>query len=225
MDGPLQHNDFRKKWERVAEEELRIPGDRRLRLVALSDTHLNFGERIPAEAVAAIAAAEPDALLHTGDIAWLPGLAPLAEIAPIYAVRGNRDILNWRKLPAMRRFRMGRRSLLLFHGYGSSLADYLRMRRMATRRSPALRTMNLGFPAEAASDDFLIYGHTHLARAEVAAGRVIVNPGALTEKANVYGRGDPKFAVIELGADGAGTVKIRARSADWHVTCILHFTD
>ncbi len=225
MDGPLQHNDFRKKWERVAEEELRIPGDRRLRLVALGDTHLNFGERIPAEAAAAIAAAEPDALLHTGDIAWLPGLAPLAEIAPIYAVRGNRDILNWRKLPAMRRFRMGRRSLLLFHGYGSSLADYLRMRRMATRRSPALRTMNLGFPAEAASDDFLIYGHTHLARAEVAAGRVIVNPGALTEKANVYGRGDPKFAVIELGADGAGTVKIRARSADWHVTCILHFTD
>ena len=85
--------------------------------------------------------------------------------------------------------------------------------------------MNLGFPSEAASDDFLVYGHTHLARVEAVAGRVIVNPGALTEKANVYGRGDPKFAVIELGADGAGTVEIRARSADWHVTCILPFTD
>lgn len=225
LDGSLRDNDFRRRWERVVEDELRIPEDRRLRLVALGDTHLNFGERLPAEAAAAIAAAEPDALLHTGDIAWLPGLAPLAEIAPIYPVRGNRDILDWRKLPAMRRFRIGRRSLLLFHGYGSSLVDYLRMRRMAARRSLALRTINLGFPSEAASDDFLVYGHTHLARVEAVAGRVIVNPGALTEKANVYGRGDPKFAVIELGADGAGTVEIRARSADWHVTCILHFTD
>lgn len=161
LDGSLRDNDFRRRWERVVEDELRIPEDRRLRLVALGDTHLNCGERLPAEATAAIAAAEPDALLHTGDIAWLPGLAPLAEIAPIYPVRGNRDILDWRKLPAMRRFRIGRRSLLLFHGYGSSLADYLRMRRMAARRSLALRTMNLGFPSEAASDDFLVYGHTY----------------------------------------------------------------
>lgn len=206
---------------RIEEMSLNLPNGRPLRLVALGDTHLKRNERIAAEALAAVRSLEPDAILHTGDVSWLPGLADLEAIAPLYAVRGNRDVANWRRLAAIRRFQLGRLRLLLFHGYGS-LFGYMRMKLISLRRDPAIAELDFNFPPEAKDADMIVYGHTHVARVTEDGGRIIVNPGALTEKANVYGPGSPKFALIEIDSVGSIRVEIRAKSTGWHEPCIIH---
>jgi hypothetical protein len=56
-------------------------------VVVVADTHSNPHPR----ARELIAAEDPDAILHAGDIGALSVLADLEELAPLYAVRGNID--------------------------------------------------------------------------------------------------------------------------------------
>lgn len=205
---------------RIAEYDFFIPDGRSFRIAALGDTHLSRGDTIQPDAVDAIRMVEPDLILHTGDVGWLPGLDPLRDIARIILVRGNRDLLQWGGLPAMIRIRVGSVRFLIFHGYGN-LLGYAKMKVISRMRDPAIGTMNFNFPAEARDADVLIYGHTHMARAEVMNGRMILNPGALTEKANVYGSGRPSFALITVAQDGQVKAEIRARADGWHASCIV----
>ncbi len=59
-----------------------------MRLVVVADTH---GQPHPKSAER-IAAEEPHAILHAGDIGDLSVLSDLSKIAPVYAVRGNIDV-------------------------------------------------------------------------------------------------------------------------------------
>lgn len=73
--------------ERHVETQLEVPGDRPLRLVVVADTH---SKPHPA-AAELIAAEQPDAILHAGDVGQTAVLDALAELAPVIAVRGNID--------------------------------------------------------------------------------------------------------------------------------------
>jgi putative phosphoesterase len=64
------------------------PGQGRLRLVVVADTH---GNPHPGSA-ALITAERPDAIVHAGDIGDLSVLTELEKIAPVHAVRGNIDV-------------------------------------------------------------------------------------------------------------------------------------
>jgi len=66
---------------------LRARADGSLRLVVVADTH---GRPHPASG-RLIAALEPDAILHGGDVGDLAVLEELRKIAPVLAVRGNID--------------------------------------------------------------------------------------------------------------------------------------
>ena len=63
-------------------------GDGSLRLAVVSDTH---SQPHPATA-RHLTALRPDAILHGGDIGDLEVLTALAEVAPVFAVRGNIDV-------------------------------------------------------------------------------------------------------------------------------------
>lgn len=195
-----------------------VPTDRPFKLIALGDTHLNRGEHIGRGALDAITAQVPDLILHTGDIIDPDGLAPLQELAPLLMVRGNRDLLRWFALPARIALRIGERSVLLFHGHGT-LPKYLQMKCLSLRRDPSIFRTNRAFPREATCADLVIYGHTHHPRLEMDEARLIINPGALTTTANLYGPADPSFAVITIAADGDVHAAIRARSIGWHECC------
>lgn len=204
--------------DRTGEYDFSVPDGCPFRIAVLGDTHLLRGETIPPDAIDAIRGTEPDLILHTGDVVWLSGLAPIRDIAPLLLVRGNRDFMYWRELPAMVRIRVGCVRLLLFHGYGN-LLGYARMKIISMRRNLAIREMNFNFPPEARDADVLVYGHTHMARAEVSGGKMILNPGALTEKSNVYGAGKPSFALITVARNGQVEAEIRTRVNRWHASC------
>lgn len=74
---------------RVVEQAatMALRDDRDTRIVAVADTHSR-----PHPAMAQhLARLQPDAILHAGDIGDLSVLERLAEVAPVYAVRGNID--------------------------------------------------------------------------------------------------------------------------------------
>ncbi|MFN7036305.1 MAG: metallophosphoesterase family protein [Bellilinea sp.] len=65
-----------------------------------------------------------DAILHAGDISSPAVLKQLEQIAPVFAVRGNRDWAFRNTLPWSRMLNMGGLRILLTHGQGG-LGDYL----------------------------------------------------------------------------------------------------
>jgi putative phosphoesterase len=75
-----------RKWLQ-SQESLPLNAAGELRLAVVADTHSAPHPR----AAEHIAALEPDAILHAGDIGDLHVLDELATIAPVLAVRGNID--------------------------------------------------------------------------------------------------------------------------------------
>jgi putative phosphoesterase len=67
---------------------LRLRDDGSLRIAVVADTHSQPHPATPK----LLASAQPDAIIHAGDIGDLDVLARLAEIAPVHAVRGNIDV-------------------------------------------------------------------------------------------------------------------------------------
>ncbi len=63
-------------------------------LGVLADTHIpDRAREIPPQVLDLFACRRVDAILHAGDISLMRVLHQLEEIAPVYAVRGNTDIL------------------------------------------------------------------------------------------------------------------------------------
>src|SRR5690349_8429921 len=75
-----------RRWVQ-GQAELPLSATGELRLAVVADTHSAPHPR----AAEHIAALEPDAILHAGDIGDLQVLEDLASIAPVLAVRGNID--------------------------------------------------------------------------------------------------------------------------------------
>lgn len=118
-----------------------------MKLGILSDTH---GLLRP-ETLAALEGCE--AILHGGDINRQSVLDQLAEIAPVYAVRGNNDKEWAGHLPLFLDF---------------TLAD---LRIFMTHKKKDL-------PADLADYDLAVYGHSHRYEAQTQGRTLLLNPGS-----------------------------------------------
>src|ERR1700694_5389693 len=93
-----------------------------VRLGVICDTHIP--DRMRALPPAAFDALQGvDAILHAGDVCVQRVLDALGELAPVYAVRGNRDLAL--RLPLDRELTFEGVRLGLTHGHGS-LLEYAR---------------------------------------------------------------------------------------------------
>src|SRR5437764_8732647 len=93
-----------------------------VRLGVISDSHIPDRMRtLPPAMFEALAGV--DAILHAGDICVQRVLDALAQVAPVYAVRGNRDLVL--RLPLDRVLTFEGVRLGLTHGHGG-LGRYVR---------------------------------------------------------------------------------------------------
>ena len=150
-------------------------------LAVFSDTHGNT-----AGMLSAVRRMRPDVLVHLGD-----NLRDSAELArefpelPLHAVPGNCDFA--RREPDTDTFMAGLVTVFATHGHRYSVKYGLDSLLNAAHFSGA---------------GLVLYGHTHIARIDYAAGMTIVNPGSA-------GLGpQPSFALIEVGADDRISAKI-----------------
>jgi hypothetical protein len=146
----------------------------------ISDTHVpDKAKSLHPRALEIFRQAQVSAILHAGDISTPGVLARLGEIAPVHAVKGNRDWLALGHLPRTRLLTFEGVRVALAHGHGG-LRRYLYLRlRFAIQRYPLEKILALlQSDFAAARPDVLVYGHTHYPLNQRDGELLIFNPGA-----------------------------------------------
>lgn len=117
-------------------------------------------------------------ILHAGDISIPRVLRQLEEVAPVLAVRGNRDWFGFRDLPMQRVVSVGEKRIGLIHGHGSwglYLRDKLRF--LVRGPQPFERAMHRAMGLMGGVD-IVVFGHNHEPMVREANGLLVVNPGS-----------------------------------------------
>lgn len=160
-------------------------------LGVIADTHIpDRARRLPPRVTDIFRQAGVRAILHAGDLIHPRVMRELAALAPVYAVRGNRDIYLLRHLPKQRVLTLSELSgtplpaeedltIGLIHGHGT-LREYLHDKLTHFLRGVPFRRF-----AQRALDAFpqaqvVVFGHIHYPLNRVVEGRLLFNPGSPT---------------------------------------------
>lgn len=157
-------------------------------LGVIADTHIpDRANHLPHTALDLFASQKVNAILHAGDLSIQSVLHQLKEIAPVFAIRGNTDILLLGQLPWKRRLEFEGVSIGIAHGHGSWI-KYIPNRieyflygpkkfsyyeEIARRQMPGCKVV--------------VCGHTHVPANYWQEGQLIFNPGSATRPNPVMG--------------------------------------
>ncbi len=121
-------------------------------------------------------AANVQHILHAGDISLRPVLVELAQVAPVTAVRGNRDMLI-HGLRMIEQLEFNGVQIALTHGHGG-LWPYLRDKVWFLLRGYQLERYQEPLIKAAGAAEVIVYGHTHFPENLWYAGKLFFNPGS-----------------------------------------------
>lgn len=119
-----------------------------------------------------------EAILHAGDVSIPMVLDELERIAPVTAVRGNRDWFRLRELPKKCTLSFEGVQVGLSHGHGSLrayLIDKLYYLAFGIQEERYVRRMLGVFPTA----QVIVFGHTHLRLNAWMDGKLLFNPGSV----------------------------------------------
>lgn len=184
----------------------------------LSDTHIpDIASELDARIIERFRQAGVAAILHAGDVSVPDVLTTLESIAPVYAVRGNRDIFALRKLPLRMSLEFEGISLGMAHGHGTFsryMVDKLHRQVFGRLVERYVRRMLLTFP----NVDVIIFGHLHVPCNLHIESKLLFNPGSTSHP---FPRGEPAtfgLLYLEHGKEPHGEIielgKIKNRQVD-----------
>jgi putative phosphoesterase len=120
-----------------------------------------------------------DVILHAGDISRPRILAQLESLAPVHAVRGNRDIFGFADLPTTRVLAFEQVQIGMAHGHGNWGRYVLDKVKYLLRGPQAFRiAMERALESLPGSVDVVIFGHNHYPMNSGQDGKLIFNPGS-----------------------------------------------
>ena len=151
----------------------------RVTLGLIADTHVPDRRRgLHPQVLPTFRRARVTTILHAGDLSVPRVIAELETVAPVMAVRGNRDWFGFGALPFHRTLVVDGVRIGLTHGHGS-WAHYLADKVHLLFYGP--RTFEY-FTARAVSlirdVDVLVFGHNHEPMVKYVDGILVVNPGS-----------------------------------------------
>jgi putative phosphoesterase len=167
----------------------------------LSDTHIPDRSRgLHPKILETFRSARVEAILHAGDISTPAVLLELGDIAPVYAVRGNRDIYALPRLPDQLTLTFAGFKIGLIHGHGR-LRDYLvdkvyilffgvQEQRYQKRVLQSLSAVNV-----------MVFGHLHQRVHAQVEGKLLFNPGSACCPDWKHGY-PPSIALLHLQVGG-----------------------
>jgi len=136
------------------------------------------------------------AILHAGDVSVPKVLEELRQLAPVYAVQGNRDIFNLRQLPMRIELDMDGVSIGMAHGHGTFsryMIDKIHRAMRGRLVERYLTRMLQTFP----DVDVIVFGHLHVPCNFHMQGKLLFNPGSTSYP---WPRGDPAtVGLLHLG--------------------------
>ncbi len=148
-------------------------------LGVIADTHVPDRARaLHPRILPAFREARVHAILHAGDVCTPSILEELSAVAPVYAVRGNRDWFRSKDLPMARQLTFEGITIGLTHGHGS-LPSYLWDLLMSLLRGP-LRFAHFEQKALRACPGAhaVVFGHSHAPINRRQDGVLLFNPGS-----------------------------------------------
>ena len=169
-------------------------------LGVIADTHIPDRRRqLHPGVLPVFEAAGVQAILHAGDISIPRVLRELEELAPVVAVRGNRDWFGFEDLPIRRIVQFNGARIGLTHGHGS-FRLYVRDKLRFLLRGPQqfdyfARRAGAVFGAEV---DAVVFGHNHEPMIKQVNGRLVFNPGSAC--CQVLGDKDPSVGLLRVQA-------------------------
>ena len=147
-------------------------------LGVLADTHIP--DRVPhlnPQVIQRFHEAGVVAILHAGDVSVPHVLEELKKVAPVYAVRGNRDIFYLRNLPLQIQLTFDGVSIGMAHGHGTFsryMIDKIHLSVYGRLVERYLKRMLQTFP----DMDVIVFGHLHEPINLHLEGKLLFNPGS-----------------------------------------------
>jgi len=171
-----------------------------LTLGVISDTHVPDRARcLEQRALDVFYSAKAAAILHAGDISVRRVLEQLGELAPVHAVRGNRDWAALGKLPVKLDLEFGGVNIGLVHGHGR-WNEYLIDRVEYLVRGYRLEMFQPRLAASFPKARVIVFGHTHRPLNQWIDGVLLFNPGSphFPDVKSIA----PSVGLLHLGAGG-----------------------
>ncbi|MDH5506329.1 MAG: YfcE family phosphodiesterase [Anaerolineae bacterium] len=151
-----------------------------LTLGVIADTHLpDRARNLHPAVLPTFEKANVAAILHAGDMSIPRALGELAAVAPVYAVRGNRDWLGFGDLPMTRVLTFEQVRIGMTHGHGG-WGKYLVAKVKFLLRGPQPFRITKERALRLLPDDVdvVIFGHNHSVMNFIEDGKLIFNPGS-----------------------------------------------
>jgi len=159
-------------------EIFRSPAPPVATLGVIADTHIpDRIRKLPSRVLEIFQTAGVTGILHAGDICIPTVLEDLSQVAPVTAVRGNRDWLFRTVLPPKTTLVLFGVTLGLTHGHGgwaNYFRDKMRYVALGYRFDHYYQILRRDFP----DSQVIVYGHTHRAENRRINGQLIFNPGS-----------------------------------------------
>jgi hypothetical protein len=169
-----------------------------LTLGVIADTHIPDRARsLDPRVLPIFEAAGVAAILHAGDISTPRVLAQLGEVAPVHAVRGNRDWLALPGLPFHQELTVEGVRIGLTHGHGR-FVNYIVDRVDYITRGYRLEMFRPRLVAAFPHAQAIVFGHTHRPLNHLSDGVLLFNPGS------------PHFPDLKSTAPSVGLLHIQA---------------
>jgi putative phosphoesterase len=166
----------------------------------ISDTHIpDRVDRIHPQIVPIFRDAHVDKILHGGDISIPSVLAELEQVAPVLAVRGNRDLIFDSSLPNLRLIDLAGVKVALMHGHGGWI-NYFRDKLVYFRDGYQLERYIPKLINTAPEARVIIFGHTHFPENFWRDGKLFFNPGSASS--SVSRRLGPSVGILRFYSGG-----------------------
>ena len=145
----------------------------------IADTHIpDRSRQIPPKALELFQQAQVTQIIHAGDISIKSALKPLEAIAPVIAVRGNRDLLYFADLPWSQTLQVEDVSIGITHGHGS-WPRYIRDRILLAFRSLKKFSYYENIArAMLPETKVVVLGHNHAPANYWINDQLVFNPGS-----------------------------------------------
>ena len=168
-------------------------------LGVLADTHIPDRARfLHPDILPIFREAGVEAILHAGDVS-VPGvLEELEEVAPVFAVQGNRDWVLLRQLPRKLFLSFEGVDLVLEHGHGqwrNYLVDRTHYLLYGMQVSRYRNRLLASYP----QTRVIVYGHLHIPEISWVGERLLFNPGSASCPDKKY---TPSVGLLNIRAGG-----------------------
>lgn len=144
----------------------------------IADTHIpDRARELHPLIIPALLEAKVDLILHAGDISGRGVLEELGKVAPVIAVRGNRDWLFMNTLPLLQKVELANVQVVLMHGHGG-LINYIKDKYLSFRDGYQFFRYQKKLVKLAGESKVIVFGHTHRSENVTIDGRLWFNPGS-----------------------------------------------